>query len=223
MKTYIIASSRKSFNKWSETEDFREFNFIYIDNKKDLNLRLLNKINPDYIFFPHWNWIVPKNIITKYNCVCFHTSPLPYGRGGSPIQNLILRGYKNSPVCALKMTEILDAGPIYCKKKISLSGSCEQIFERINTAIKKLMLNIIKENLIPKTQKGKVKKFKRLSNNLLPKKDNLVDIYNKIRMLDSPDYPKCYVKYGKLRIEFKNAKLNNDSVESLVNIAIDEN
>ena len=65
--------------------------FIIISKKKDLNLSNLNKINPKIIFFPHWSHIVSEKIIIKYKCICFHTSPLPYGRGGSPIQNLILK------------------------------------------------------------------------------------------------------------------------------------
>ncbi len=58
------------------------------------------------------------NIIKNYNCICFHTAPLPYGRGGSPIQNLIKRNYKKTPICALKMSNKIDAGPIFLKKNI---------------------------------------------------------------------------------------------------------
>ena len=75
--------------------------------------------NPDLVFFPHWHWIVPSEIHRTYQCILFHAAPLPYGRGGSPIQNLILNGFKEAPVCALKMTEGLDSGPIYTKKKVT--------------------------------------------------------------------------------------------------------
>ena len=52
------------------------------------------------------------------NRIVFHTAPLPYGRGGSPIQNLIVRGHISpAPVCALKMVSGLDEGPIYDKQK----------------------------------------------------------------------------------------------------------
>ncbi len=27
----------------------------------------------------------------KFECVCFHMTDVPYGRGGSPLQNLIIR------------------------------------------------------------------------------------------------------------------------------------
>ena len=63
--------------------------YYFIRKKSDLNMKNLKKINPKYIFFPHWSHKVPQIILDNFECVCFHTAPLPYGRGGSPIQNLI--------------------------------------------------------------------------------------------------------------------------------------
>ena len=51
------------------------------------------------------------------------------------------------------MVEELDAGPIYSKINISLKGSLRQIFQRINSAINKLILEIVFKNLEPKEQK----------------------------------------------------------------------
>jgi methionyl-tRNA formyltransferase len=31
--------------------------------------KLLKNVNPRYIFFPHWSWIVPDKIVKKYECV----------------------------------------------------------------------------------------------------------------------------------------------------------
>ena len=41
---------------------------------------------------------------------------LPYGRGGSPLQNLIINGHKETMMSALRCVQELDAGPIYLKK-----------------------------------------------------------------------------------------------------------
>ena len=65
-------------------------NWTLITTSEDLNVVLKN-FNPDYIF-PHWSNIVPSNITGKFDCVCFRTTDLPFGRGGSPLQNLIVRG-----------------------------------------------------------------------------------------------------------------------------------
>ena len=76
---------------------FPGYKFRIIKNKDNLNLNLLSELNPAYIFFPHWRWIIPEEIFSKYKCIGFHTSNLPHGRGGSPIQNQIIeRIYKTT-------------------------------------------------------------------------------------------------------------------------------
>ena len=62
---------------------------ILLSNPKKLTLNYVKKINPEFIFFPDWSWIVPEVIIENYKCICFHESDLPKFRGGSPIQNQI--------------------------------------------------------------------------------------------------------------------------------------
>ena len=60
-----------------------------------------------------------------------HPSKLPKDRGGSPIQNQIIRGEKNSAVTLFLMNEKMDAGPIVFQEPMSLSGSLDDIFNRI--------------------------------------------------------------------------------------------
>ena len=75
-------------------------------------------------------------------CICFHTAPLPFGRGGSPIQNQIKLGFKRTKVCALKMEKILDAGPIYLTEKILLNGNLSDFkknIKKIYIMIKKIL------------------------------------------------------------------------------------
>ena len=40
-----------------------------------------------------------------------------------PIQNMIIRGFSNSKLCAFKIINKYDAGPIYKKVPVSLKGS----------------------------------------------------------------------------------------------------
>ena len=140
---------------------------------------------------------------------------MPYGRGGSPIQNLILNGYEFTPVCALKMISELDAGPIYGQINISLEGKLESIFKRINEAINKLIIKIIKNQIIPLPQEGEPHFFKRLTekNNEIPKEISLGEIFDRVRMLDHEDYPNAYIVYGDNKLEFYNASLNNEYLE----------
>ena len=62
MNKYIIASSKDWFQNSITATDFEEFNFTYLNNKEDLELSTIKKINPRFIFFPHWSWMVPKEI-----------------------------------------------------------------------------------------------------------------------------------------------------------------
>ena len=106
----LIACSKNWFVKNKFVRIFLKKNknkFIIISKKKDLNLSNLNKINPKIIFFPHWSHIVSEKIIIKYNCICFHTSPLPYGRGGSPIQNLIYFWQKGMMIVRMNSSMII--------------------------------------------------------------------------------------------------------------------
>ena len=150
---YIICCSKKWFVK-NQQKKFSNKKFKFIFDKKKLNYRHVKKINPNIIFFPHWSYIVSKKIYNNFLCINFHTSPLPFGRGGSPIQNLIKRGIKKSPICAIKMTKKLDAGPIYLKKNISLDGSLREILSKITLEIENMIFKLIKKLPKAKKQKG---------------------------------------------------------------------
>ncbi|MDA9232367.1 hypothetical protein N9O63_00965 [Candidatus Pelagibacter sp.] len=218
MSKYIIACSKKWFLKNSK----RKFNknFFFIEKKSQLNLNFLKKFNPKFIFFPHWSHIIPSKIFNKYNCILFHTSNLPYGRGGSPIQNLIKRKIYSSYICSFKADKILDAGPIYCKEKISLKGDLNNIFKNLSVKITKMIFFIIEKKPIPKKQFGKIINFKRLNekDSKIKKNENMIDIYDKIRMLDNEDYPRAFIEYGKYKILFSLAKKNNNQIISQVEI-----
>ena len=99
----IICNSKNWFKLDEKLKSNLEV--IMISKKDELKKDLIARYNPEYIFFVHWNWKVKKEIYSNFKCILFHTAPLPYGRGGSPIQNLILKGFKKSPVCAIKMEE----------------------------------------------------------------------------------------------------------------------
>lgn len=223
---YIVAATKP----WS-IKAFRDSckelpNWYLITKKKDLNLNFVNKIKPRYIFFPHWNWIVPNDILCKYESVCFHMTDVPYGRGGSPLQNLILRGHTETKLTALQMTNQLDAGPIYLQDKLSLEGSAEEIYNRAANQIMKLSFKLANTTPLPKKQKGKVTIFKRRnsSESEIKEKLDINQVYDFIRMLDAETYPKAFINYMGLRFEFENAKQSsNKKISARVTITgVDE-
>tara|TARA_B110000879_G_scaffold185147_1_gene245280 strand:- start:457 stop:1137 length:681 start_codon:yes stop_codon:yes gene_type:complete len=216
----IIILSEKSWNQdlvKSLKKKNDKINWILINKKLDFNIKKLHGINPIKIFIPHWSYIIPEEVFEKYECIVFHMTDLPYGRGGSPLQNLIVLGKEKTKISALKVVKELDAGPIYLKKELNLYGNAEEIFLRANSIIEHMIIEIIVDNLEPKEQIGDIVHFKRRK----PKDSNMVDlkeikdVYNYIRMLDADGYPKAFIENEYFKFEFSNASLNaNGNINS---------
>jgi methionyl-tRNA formyltransferase len=220
----VIASSKK----WFEIDEAISLtcDVSVVDKPEQLNLEFLKQANPDFVFFPHWNWSVPEEIFSRYTCILFHASPLPFGRGGSPIQNLILRGITETPVYAVKMVKEIDAGPLYNKRDLRLDGPLHEIFDRLNLAVNSMIADLIKSLPEPKPQKGKVVNFERLSkaDNELSEGLSLTDLYDRIRMVDEPSYPNAFMEFGELAIEFFNVSKSDGKLicEVLIFDKLDE-
>lgn len=212
---YLIASCHKRYKKIKSLLG-KELNkeSIFIENKTDLTVENIKKINPRYIFFPHWSYIIPAEIYENYECVIFHMTDVPFGRGGSPLQNLIARGIYETKISAIKCVKELDAGPVYMKNHFPLYGSAEEIYLRAGEVIAGMIKNIIENNPKPVEQTGDPVIFKRRT----PRESNisqlssLEQIFDFIRMLDADGYPKAFLEIGNLRLEFSRASLKDDRI-----------
>lgn len=193
---------------------------LRIRNAEELNLSTLAGFAPRYIFFPHWSWLIPEEIHQKFECVIFHMTDLPFGRGGSPLQNLIVRGYKKTMLSAIRCVKALDAGPIYLKCPLSLSGTAEEVLLRAAKVSEEMIEWIIHEQPIPVEQFGEPTEFRRR----LPKDGDLAGlaelekIYDYIRMLDADGYPSAFIENNNFRFEFSGATLNAEDIVAKVKI-----
>ena len=192
----------------------KQFDFTLITSKNELKYNKIKKINPALIFFPDWSWKVPDKIVSNYTCVCFHEAPLPKFRGGSPIQNQIIRGITKTKTTAFVMNDKIDAGDILLQKDLSLDGSIEEIFSRMYENDFSMILKIIHGNYKRRKQTGKPTTFSRRK----PKDSKLKDLnfskkylYNFIRMLEDP-YPNAYIQVGQRKIIFKKAFYNGKKI-----------
>lgn len=216
--TYIVAGckdwNRRDFQTLAKDRPER---WLFVSNEAEL-LETLSREVPRYVFFLHWNWRVPGEIWRRFECVCFHMTDVPYGRGGSPLQNLIVAGHAETVVTALQMVEEMDAGPVYAKRPLSLSGRAEEIYARAGVVCIDIIRWMVEAEPVPVPQSGESVLFKRRKpeQSELPAAGDMRTLYNHIRMLDAPGYPLAYVEHGEFRLEFSNAQLTGDEVVARV-------
>ncbi|PCH97330.1 MAG: methionyl-tRNA formyltransferase [Gammaproteobacteria bacterium] len=216
---YVVATIKDwQINQYQQICTTLAGNWSLITNQAQLTLANLRIIKPKYIFFPHWSWIVPSEILNEFTCICFHMTDVPYGRGGSPLQNLIARDHKETKLSALKMTNELDAGPVYLKVPLSLNGSAQEIFERSAMLTFEMIISIVKLEPEAIAQTGEITNFERRTpeQSKIQGDEVISKLYDLIRMLDAKSYPKAFLHYGNYTLTFENAALSADSLTAKV-------
>ena len=219
---YLVVAT-KSWNHriYREISSRLAGDWNFIESKEVLTIERVREISPRFIFFLHWSWKVPNEIINEYECVCFHMTDVPYGRGGSPLQNLIVRGHTQTKLTALRMVADFDAGPVYLQRDLSLEGTAEEIYIRASEAAGDMIQLLISNDIVPSSQEGTPTIFKRRkpSESEIPSCENIKEICNFIRMLDAEGYPKAYLSYNGLRFEFSGAVRYEGRVMANVSIS----
>ena len=219
--SYIVAGA-KPWNKriFYELKSCFTGKWRFCSVPDELTEQLDQIAKPRFIFFLHWSWKVSLQIIDNYECVCFHMTDVPYGRGGSPLQNLISRNHRSTKLAALRMIKDFDAGPVYLKKDLSLEGNAEEIYIRATYLSFSMMKQIIEQSIRPTPQAGKPVVFKRRGpqESRIPESLNLQSLYDFMRMLDAEGYPKAFLEMNGFRYEFSRAGFYNGRIVADVNI-----
>ena len=211
----IIVSNKEWHRKYvKEIATRTNKDVIYIDNKECITYDYLHTLQPEWVFFPHWSYIIPAEVYANMNCVIFHMTDLPFGRGGSPLQNLIARGIYETKLSALKCTAQLDAGDIYIKQPLSLWGTAEEIYLRAAELTKEMIIQIVKEKPQLHKQQGEPVVFQRRkpSEGDIGKLESLSKVFDYIRMLDADTYPPAFLDKNNLHIEFTRASLKDGHI-----------
>ena len=221
-KTYIVAGCRP-WNKWAVEKMQRKFDgaVVSVSTPEELIEAINNTQNIRYVFFFHWSHIVSETITSHHECVCFHMTDVPFGRGGSPLQNLIVRGERKTKLTALRMVSEVDAGPVYMKRDLSLEGSsAEEVYMRADALSCKMAIDIISNEPSPEEQTGPITSFKRRQpeESRIPVEGSLLAVHDFIRMLDAEGYPHAYLELGELRLEFSRSSLYHDKIQAEVTI-----
>lgn len=217
---YILATEKTWHDQLFDRLEAAEVGkWVRVKSKEELEVAV-NTHKPQIVFFPHWSYIIPPEIIHTYQCVIFHMTDLPYGRGGSPLQNLIVEGKKNTMISAILADEGIDTGDIFLKKELSLQGSAQQIFERSAKVIEEMINEIIFKKMKPYPQEGTPTIFKRRTPDMsnLGSLTEIKQVYDYIRMLDAEGYPHAFIETKSFKLEFRNAELTKGEVIANVRI-----
>src|SRR5438309_6508587 len=154
-KAYLVLGSkpwnRRLFDELLSKLDGR---WSYMGEPAQLSASSVSRIAPRYIFSLHWSWLVTAEIINTFESVCLYMTDVPYGRGGSPLQNLIARGHRDTKLTALRMTEQFDAGSVYLKETLSLDGTGEEIYIRATRWAGTMKKPIYLDDIAPVPQQG---------------------------------------------------------------------
>jgi methionyl-tRNA formyltransferase len=196
------------------------FEVVRIRQRAELTPDALAALAPSHVFLPHWSWKIPEAVHTRFECVVFHMTDLPFGRGGSPLQNLVMRGIEQTQLSALRCGNDIDAGPIYLKRSLSTLGTAEEVFLRAAALMEEMVCSIVDGAVQPTAQVGEPVHFVRRT----PEQGNLVQattlqgLHDMIRMLDADGYPNAFVEAGGWRFEFSRASARPGHVVADVRI-----
>lgn len=223
MEHFIVASQKRwGWNLYKKAYTLPGGIWYFADHLSGIERLLDTKVNPKYIFFAHWSDKVPDKIVNNYQCVCFHPTALPDGRGGTPIQNMIKEGKTSTVVTAFRMTERMDAGPIYAvSEELTLDGSAEDIYMRMMDRCYELIKTIAFSDITPVEQAEIYPRyFKRRQpeQSVIDFELSEEELFNHIRMLDAESYPLAYIDMGDYRIKFKNVSRRYWGLEAQVTI-----
>lgn len=218
---YVVAGC-KSWNRRVFTEQLSKLpgHWVFVGTREELTPERMNELGPRYIFFLHWSWKVPEQLLAQHECVCFHMTDVPYGRGGSPLQNLIVRGHRETRLTALRMTAEFDAGPVYLKEPLTLDGNAEEILIRASELSARMIGTILARQPAPQVQTGAVTIFKRRKpdESKIPDGLSLDRLHDFIRMLDGEGYPAAFIEHGGYRYEFSRSAVYAGRIQADVKI-----
>lgn len=200
------------YNKLSQ--NYSDDDIFIIKNYSEYSDSFVRKYDPDFILFYGWSWFVSEEIISRYSCIMLHPSKLPKYRGGSPIQNQIIKGETDSAVTLFLMNDKMDSGPIIFQESMPLTGSISDIFCRIEMLGYKGTAQFLDDPIDGVEQveedatyfERRIKEQSEITIEEL-KEQPASYICNKIRMLQNP-YPNAYFMSsdGK-KIVFKNVEI----------------
>lgn len=211
----VLATPHKRYDALEKSlVELHRYEVLRLRSRDELTVERIETFEADFVFFPHWSWRIPASVFERFACVIFHMTDVPFGRGGSPLQNLVIRGIESTYLTALHCVQEMDAGPVYLKLPLSTLGTAEEVFLRSADLMLSMIVRILNEKMEPQEQVGTPSFFQRRTPDQgnLNLANSLAEIHNFIRMLDAEGYPHAYLDVGPFRLRFRRSSLSLGSV-----------
>ncbi len=143
----------------------------------------LTEINCDFAVLAAYGKILPKRTLDlfKDGIINIHPSLLPAWRGPSPVEATILAGESETGVSIIKLSQKMDAGPVFVQEAIKLNGTetKPQLYNRLFELGAGLLANnleaIISKELTPTVQDESSATYSKL----ISKADGILDLSKK--------------------------------------------
>lgn len=183
-------------------------NIIKINSIREYGVKeIIQELNLDLTIMCGWRQVLTRDImeIPKLGTIAFHPTPLPIGRGSSPIINSILEGWTESAVTLFFPDEGIDTGDIISQSffKISNEDYAADVYEKCIRSAKNLVKESLNNVLLNKPglrrkqdeEKATYCKKITLKDNKISLKDDPESIFRKIRAFSTP-YLGAYIDLG---------------------------
>jgi methionyl-tRNA formyltransferase len=150
--------------------------------------------------------------LPTHGMVFFHETPLPEGKGNSPIQWTVFNKRPNLTVTAFKATEGMDSGAILYQYNIPISSldTLEILDNKRNIGIKKCFSEILGElkqgYIVLRTQTGQdsISQRRTPEDSELEPNEAFLNLWDKIRVCDNNKFPAFFkLKGKKIIIKYK--------------------
>lgn len=193
--------------------------WTFVSTPKALT-RELKRLRPAYVFLLHWRTRVEPRVYEEVATVGFHMTDLPKGRGGSPLQHLILAGKRSTVLTAFRVGAEWDAGPVYARQPLLIEGTARDVYLRSAKLAMMMARRIVAEHTVPQPQVGAATHTRRRApaDSLVPFSSALtgVRLFDFVRMLDADGYPHAFHEAPGWRLTFTEAERRNDEVVATV-------
>lgn len=185
--------------------------------KKELSL-----LKPSFAILVAHGQIIPADILELFprGIINIHPSLLPLYRGASPIEQVILDGAAKTGVSLMKLTEEMDAGPIFAQKEISLQGTetKQELADKLLQLGSRLLLDNLETIFSGKLSAKSQDHAKATYTKLLTKEDGLIDWNKPAQRIEREvraylGWPKSRAKLMNRDIIITKARVAKDSTD----------